>query len=114
MPSEYELSDITVKYKQENSVNGDSTKMTNGGFYISSAKAFILVFLALAVAVGVGIIVHFAGPAREVECKCTFPTTDGGNSGGETAALEQCKKWASEGNSDICKFYLFIYFLFIY
>ncbi|XP_053387330.1 aminopeptidase N-like isoform X1 [Mercenaria mercenaria] len=102
MPSEYELSDINVKYRHENSVNGESTAKMSNGFYITTAKAFILVFLALAIAVGVGIIVHFAGPARDVECKCTFPTTGDGSSGGETAALEQCKTWASEGNSDIC------------
>jgi hypothetical protein len=87
--------------------------MANGGFYISSAKAFILVFLALAVAVGVGIIVHFAGPAREVECRCSFPTTDNGNSGGSTAALEQCKDWASDGNTEICKFSFFLFLLYI-
>lgn len=105
MPSEYELSDVSVKYRQ-NSINeesGGKNNMSSSGFYISTAKAFVLVFLALAVAVGVGIIVHFAGPARDVECKCTFPTTDDGSSGGSTAALEQCKDWATEGNTDICK-----------
>ena len=62
----YELSDVSVKYKQEsdNSLN-TSTEVggaqKKNGMYISTAKAFILAFLAIAVAVGVGIIVHFAG-----------------------------------------------------
>ncbi|XP_053387798.1 aminopeptidase N-like [Mercenaria mercenaria] len=88
--------------RQDYYLNGDSGKMSSDGFYISKSKAFIIVFLALAVAVGVGIIVHFAGSAVNVECVCTFPTTDGGNSVGETAALELCKTWASEGYTDIC------------
>ena len=63
----YELSDVSVKYQQggENSLNNtfetsEQGKM-KGGMYISTAKAFILAFLAIAIAVGIGIIVHFAG-----------------------------------------------------
>ena len=62
----YELSDVSVKYRQEtdNSLNNSvvgSSGTRKDGMYISTAKAFILAFLAIAVAVGVGIIVHFAG-----------------------------------------------------
>ena len=62
----YELSDVSVKYRQEtdNSLNNSvvgSSSTRKDGMYISTAKAFILAFLAIAVAVGVGIIVHFAG-----------------------------------------------------
>ena len=63
----YELQDVSVKYHSEsnNSLNTSTagTKEDNmkKGVYISTAKAFILVFLAIAIAVLVGIIVHFAG-----------------------------------------------------
>lgn len=104
MPADtYELSDISVKYRSDNSLNGGSSKNGDGGMYISTAKAFILAFLAIAIAVGVGIIVHFAGPARDFECSCTYPTSAPVNDGGTTAALEQCKEWATGGNDEICK-----------
>lgn len=104
MPSDaYELGDISVKYRSDNSLNGGSSKQAESGMYLSTAKAFILAFLAIAIAVGVGIIVHFAGPARDFECTCTFPTSQPGSDGGTTAALEQCKEWAQGGNDQICK-----------
>ena len=110
MPTEYELSDISVKYKSDTSLNdGQSTNGTSGKMYLSPAKAFILAFLAIAIAVGVGIIVHFAGPKRDFECKCTYPMeVDIGNPGTGTAAgLEQCKDWVTEGQAEsdeICKY----------
>lgn len=61
----YELSDIEVKYRNDSLNNSttaiESTKGRSRKMYISTAKAFILAFLAIAIAVGVGIIVHFAG-----------------------------------------------------
>ena len=63
----YELTDVSVKYQSEsnNSLNDSTTgpkeETMKGGVHISTAKAFILAFLAIAIAVGVGIIVHFAG-----------------------------------------------------
>ena len=111
MPSSaYELGDISVKYQSDNSLNGARSKSGDGVMYVSTAKAFILGFLALTIAVGVGLIVHFAGPAREFECKCTFPTSQPAD-GGNTAALEQCKDWATGGNQEICK--LIVSFLYI-
>ncbi|KAH3860106.1 aminopeptidase N-like [Dreissena polymorpha] len=94
----YELEDVTVKYKSDiNSLNDSAPR--DRGMYISTAKAFILAFLAIAIAVGVGIIVHFAGPGSTFECKCTYPTTDSGSS---SAAMQQCKDWAAAGNAVIC------------
>ncbi|XP_052787465.1 aminopeptidase N-like isoform X1 [Mya arenaria] len=103
MPGEsYRLGDLNGSYKSDTSLT--EKKGQNGDkMYISTAKAFILAFLAIAVAVGVGIIVHFAG-GRTLECNCGFPSTasPSGGSGGSTAALEQCKDWASEGIAYIC------------
>ncbi|KAH3860108.1 hypothetical protein DPMN_023001 [Dreissena polymorpha] len=95
----YELEDVTVNDKSDiNSLSGSAPR--DRGMYISTAKAFILAFLAFAIAVGVGIIVHFAGPGSTFECKCTYPTTDSGSS---SAAMQQCKDWAAAGNVEICK-----------
>lgn len=101
----YELSDVSVKYQQggENSLNNtfdtSSQGKMKGGIHISTAKAFILAFLAIAIAVGIGIIVHFAGSGKTVECNCNWPT---GNNPTDTEALEQCTDWAREGNTQIC------------
>ena len=66
MPADkYELTDVSIKYQQsDNSLNNSTVETKQemkGGIHISTAKAFILAFLAIAIAVGVGIIVHFAG-----------------------------------------------------
>lgn len=97
----YELCDISTNNTSDNT--NDVINAKNGdGMYISTAKAFILAFLAIAIAVGVGIIVHFAGPARDFECSCSFPE----NNGGITATFDQCKDWAAVGNNHICKSFL--------
>ncbi|XP_052261394.1 aminopeptidase N-like isoform X2 [Dreissena polymorpha] len=94
----YELEDVTVKYKSDmNSESGSAPR--DRGMYVSTSKAFILAFLAIAIAVGVGIIVHFAGPGSTFECKCTYPTSDSGSS---SAAMQQCKDWAAAGQVEIC------------
>lgn len=104
MPSDaYELGDVTVKYRSDNSLNENSAR-NKDKMYISPAKAFILAFLAIAVAVGVGLIVHFAGSGRDFECKCTYPTAGPSAGGGVSAALEECKVLAGGGHSEVCKY----------
>ncbi|KAK6184957.1 hypothetical protein SNE40_007297 [Patella caerulea] len=75
-----------------------SNKSTKGGFFVSTAKAFILVLLAILIAVVIGLIVHFAGSGKEVVCKCSEVPA----SSSIADRLTECKTLAVQGNMDIC------------
>lgn len=95
-----------------NSSMNDSRNSGKSGCYVSTVTGFVLTLLAACLAVGVGLIVHFSGSSRSVDCKCSYP---GGNSdaivGGNptpkpTTAkpiLDQCKDLIQSGNSELCK-----------
>lgn len=101
------------------SSNSDVSTNKRGGCFVTIVTGFILTLLAACLAVGVGIIVHFAGGSKELECHYTFGSGSDGTSGAQqggsgsgttlgpgNAAIAQCINWAKNGNSDICK-YLF-------
>ena len=65
-----------------------------------------MVLLAIAIAVGVGLIVHFAGGSREIVCNCS----SGGGPVDPAFLRAECKKIASKGDKEICKFLTCIFF----
>ncbi|XP_064646003.1 aminopeptidase N-like isoform X2 [Lineus longissimus] len=78
----------------ESSTTMASSSRSRGGVHISVPMGFVLTLLAVLLAVGVGIIVHFAGPNRQIVCSCEYPKENGGTAGSADAQWEACKQMA--------------------
>ncbi|KAL5020481.1 hypothetical protein ScPMuIL_003373, partial [Solemya velum] len=96
MPESYEFKDMN-KMTSQNSLADRNPR--ESGCYLSTAKGFILLLLAILIAVLIGVIVHFAG-SKSFECKYTFPADFTGV--GNDALIQECENLAAEGNQQIC------------
>ncbi|XP_033739360.1 aminopeptidase Ey-like [Pecten maximus] len=74
----------------------------DGGCRMSSASGFLMVLLAMAIAVGVGLIVHFAGNQKELNCNCSCGPVDGAVTMAPGFLTETCKASAVLGNQELC------------
>ncbi|ESP00389.1 hypothetical protein LOTGIDRAFT_173195 [Lottia gigantea] len=87
------------KYGSNTELSSNSGK-SNGGFHVSTAKAFILLLLGVLIAIVIGLIVHFAGNGKEIVCSCP-QTESNGNNVPVADRITECKNWAGEGNTEI-------------
>ncbi|KAJ8314848.1 hypothetical protein KUTeg_006998 [Tegillarca granosa] len=76
------LHDIEKENGTPSTFNGN--EKNNSGCYVSSLNGFILTFLVFVLVALVGVIVHFAGGNREVNCRCLWGS---GNNDGNAGAI---------------------------
>ncbi|XP_033739761.1 aminopeptidase Ey-like [Pecten maximus] len=74
----------------------------DAGCRMSSASGFLMVLLAIGIAVGVGLIVHFAGNQKELNCNCSCGPVDGAVTMAPGFLTETCKASAVLGNQQLC------------
>ncbi|XP_033739357.1 aminopeptidase Ey-like [Pecten maximus] len=91
----FDFSDIEGRKKMGRN-DGD------GGCRMSSASGFLMVLLAIGIAVGVGLIVHFAGNQKELNCNCSCGPVEGAVTMAPGFLTETCKASAVLGNQELC------------